>query len=97
MAVQTNLPSGDEMSEVSKGGATIDTPDGMQYAELAILKSTFKMNKVGLKHSAQRGKAIRPMYAKMFGLKPSDSYDMYIAEIQKRMDVLLEAAKNKQS
>lgn len=72
------------------GGAITISGEGMAYAELAIMKSVLKMNKVGLKHSAQRGKAIRPMYAAGLGLKASDPYDRFIEEVQKRMDKILD-------
>ena len=61
----------------------------VSYAQLAILKSNLKMNKIGMKHSAQKGRAIRPMCAEQLGLKPTDSYDTFIAEVQKRMDRIL--------
>lgn len=63
----------------------------LDYYQLAILKSNLRMEKVGMKHSAQSGKALRPQLAEQFGLKPRDSYDMYIAEVQRRMDAILAA------
>lgn len=66
----------------------INTPEGIEFAGYATLKQQFKMEKVGLSHSAMRGKKLRPMWAKKLGLKPRDDYDMYIAECQRRMDEL---------
>jgi hypothetical protein len=47
------------------------------------------MEKVGLSHSAMRGKKLRPMWAKYLGLKVRDDYDQFIAAIQARMDAIL--------
>lgn len=69
--------------------SVIDTPAGMEYMGYATLKSQFRMEKIGLKHSAMKGKALRPMWAKHFGLKVRDDHDVYIAACQKRMDELL--------
>jgi len=67
----------------------IKTPDGIEYYRLATTKAAMKLEKIGLKHSS--GRALRPAWASTLGLKPRDSYDTYIAELQKRMDVLLAA------
>jgi len=67
----------------------ISSPEGLDYAGLAILKSQFRMEKVGLSHSAMRGKKLRPMWAKYLGLKVRDDYDQFIAAIQARMDAIL--------
>ncbi|MNI52072.1 hypothetical protein D3C73_1068290 [compost metagenome] len=80
----------------SNSTTVINTPDGMQYAGYATLKSQLKMEKIGMSHSAMRGKKLRPMWAAKLGLKPRDSYEMFIAECQKRMDELLEKAKQAQ-
>ena len=80
----------------NNGTTVISTPEGMQYAGYATLKSQLKMEKIGMTHSAMRGKKLRPMWAAKLGLKPRDSYDMFIAECQRRMDELLEAAKQAQ-
>lgn len=61
----------------------------LDYYQLAFLKSNLRMEKVGMKHSAQRGKALRPQLAEHFGLKPNDPHDKYIAEVQRRMDAIL--------
>lgn len=68
---------------------TINTPEGIEYVGLAALKQGLKMEKIGLKHSAMRGKALRPMWAPKLGLKPRDSYEVFIAEVQRRMDNIL--------
>lgn len=67
----------------------IDTPEGIQYAGYATLKSQLKMEKIGLTHSAMRGKKLRPMWAETLGLKPRDSHDAFIAECQRRMDEII--------
>ncbi|MNB75757.1 hypothetical protein D3C75_224130 [compost metagenome] len=69
----------------------INTPEGIEYAGYATLKMQLKMEKVGMTHSAMRGKKLRPMWAAKLGLKPRDSYDMFIAEVQKRMDAIMAA------
>lgn len=66
-----------------------DTQEGIDYFSLSQLKAALKLEKVGLKHSAMRGKALRPQIAKHFGLKPRDSYDLYIAAVQAKMDAIL--------
>lgn len=69
----------------------INTPEGIEHAGYAILKQQLKMEKIGLSHSAMRGKKLRPMWAAKLGLKPRDSYEMFIAEVQKRMDAIVAA------
>lgn len=71
------------------GTTVINTPEGMQYAGYATLKSQLKMEAHGMTHSAMRGKKLRPMWAAHLGLKPRDSYEMFIAECQRRMDEIL--------
>lgn len=71
-------------------GTTLSGPTEVQYAQWAFLKANLRMEKVGLKHSAAKGKALRPMYAKMLGLKPRDHYDKYIDAVQAKMDALIE-------
>lgn len=78
----------------SNGTTVINTPEGLEYAGYATLKGQLKLEKVGLVHSAMRGKKLRPMWAKKLGLKARDDYDMYIAECQRRMDEIL---KNQQA
>lgn len=60
--------------------------EDVMYSSLAVLKSNLRMNKLGMKHSAQKGKAIRPMVAEFLGLKKNAPYDDFINEVQKRMD-----------
>lgn len=69
----------------------INTPEGIEYAGYATLKQQLKMEKIGLSHSAMRGKKLRPMWAAKLGLKQRDSYEVFIAEVQKRMDAILAA------
>lgn len=75
----------------SNSTTVINTPDGIEYAGYATLKMQLKMEKLGMTHSAMRGKKLRPMWAAKLGLKPRDNYDMYIAECQRRMDEFLAA------
>lgn len=65
----------------------ISGKEGVQYARLASLKGMLKLEKIGLK---SRGGALRPRLAQEFGLNKRDPHDKFIAEIQSRMDVLLE-------
>ena len=65
------------------------TGDGITYFQLATLKSQLRMEKVGLTHSAMKGRKLRPLLAKGFGLKPRADYELYIAEVQSRMDAML--------
>lgn len=63
-------------------GTPIDTPAGIHYFRLASLKGMLALEQVGLK---TRGGALRPRIAAELGLKPRDSYDVYIREIVRRM------------
>lgn len=65
-------------------------PDEISYHQLAVLKGALRMEKVGLTHSAMRGKKLRPMWAAKLGLKPRDSYDTFIQAVQARMNTLLD-------
>ena len=67
---------------------TADTPDGIAYFRLASLKAQLKIEKVGMK---SRAGALRPRLAAEFGLKPRDTYDLFINTIQARMDEILKA------
>lgn len=69
----------------------------VDHAGLAILKAQLKLEKVGLTHSAMRGKKLRPMWAEFLGLKPRDSYDDFIAEVQRRMDEIVAKVQSCQS
>lgn len=72
-------------------GTTLSGPIEVEYANWAFLKGQLKMERVGLKHSAMKGKALRPKYAKLLGLKPRDDYELYIQAVQAKMDALIEA------
>lgn len=63
--------------------------EDVMYSSLAVLKHNLRMNKLGMKHSAQKGKAIRPMVAEFLGLKKNAPYDDFVNEVQKRMDAML--------
>lgn len=75
----------------NNGTIVIDTPEAMQYAGYATLKQQLKLEKLGMSHSAMRGKKLRPMWAAKLGLKPRDDYEKFIAECQRRMDEILAA------
>lgn len=64
----------------------LTTPSAIAYGRLASLKGMLKLEKVGLK---TRDGALRPRIAAEFSLKPRDSHDKFIAEIQRRMDEAL--------
>lgn len=68
-------------------GFTVNTPEGIAYFQLASLKGQLKLESKGL---TARGGALRPRWCKQLGLKPRDSHAVFIAEIQKRMDAMLE-------
>lgn len=65
------------------------TGDGITYFQLAQLKQQLKLESKGLTHSGMKGRKLRPLLAKEFGLKPRANYDLYIAEVQSRMDAML--------
>ena len=67
---------------------TINTPEGIAYAQLAMLKGAVKLEKAGMKC---RGTS-RTVYArKVFGLKARAPHDEVIAAIQAKMDEILNA------
>ena len=66
-----------------------EVSESVMYSSLSVLKSNLRMNKLGMKHSAQKGKAIRPMVAEFLGLEKNAPYDDFINEVQKRMDAIL--------
>lgn len=80
------------MNQASQG-VTLSGPTEVEYGQWAFLKANLKMERVGLKHSAAKGKALRPMYAKMLGLKARDDYQLYIDAVQAKMDALIELRK----
>jgi hypothetical protein len=65
------------------GGSTIATGAGVDYVRLASLRGMLRMEKVGMKG---RMGPIRPKIAAEFGLKPRDSYDVFINTVQKKME-----------
>lgn len=67
----------------------LTTPEQIDYAKLATVKAAMKLERVGMK---TRHGALRPKWAETLGLKPRDSYDTFIAELQRRMDEYLKAA-----
>lgn len=76
---------------------TASNPDEITYYQLATLKGALRMEKVGLSHSAMRGKKLRPMWAAKLGLKPRDSYDTFIEAVQARMNTLLDQVQTRAS
>lgn len=58
----------------------------VNYFCLASWKGALKLEKVGLKHS---GGAIRPRIAARLGLKPRQSYDVFIERIQSLMNQII--------
>lgn len=59
---------------------------GIAFVRLASLKGRLSLEKAGLEF---KGPATRPLIAAEFGLKPRDSYDMYIAAIVAKMNEIL--------
>lgn len=62
------------------------TGEGIAYYQLATLKQALKLESKGLK---SRGGALRPAWAAKLGLKPRDSYELFIAKITERMETIL--------
>lgn len=60
----------------------ITTPDGISHFRLASIRGMLKLEKVGMK---TRGGAIRPRIAAELGLRPRDSYDVYLAKIEQML------------
>jgi hypothetical protein len=76
------------MSNKDNAGVFIaDTPDAIEYANLAGIKYYLKIEKLGMTHRHGR---LRPQLAKQLGLKPRDDYDKYIAKVQELMQGLLD-------
>lgn len=68
--------------------AQVFTGEGITYYQLATLKQALKLESKGMQ--MMRGaKKIRPLWAEKLGLKPRDSYEVFIAEVQKRMNEIL--------
>lgn len=67
----------------------IDTPEGIQFAQLAAVKGALRLESLGMRHS-KLGK-IRKGWAVRLGLKPSTKYPELIAHIQKLMDGMIAA------
>lgn len=59
------------------------------YFQLVAWRAALKCERAGLKHSS--GRALRPHLKKVLKLelKPKDSHDLYIAEVQKIIDKVL--------
>jgi hypothetical protein len=64
---------------------TLSTPEGISRFRLASIRGQLKLERLGMKSS---GGALRPRLAKELGLKPRDSHDVFIAEVQRRMDAM---------
>ena len=58
-------------------------PAHVNFFRLCQLRGALKMEKIGLKG---RAGALRPKIAAELGLKARDTYDTFIAEVQKRID-----------
>jgi hypothetical protein len=71
------------------GDANVVAPgatEEVNYFCLASWKGALKLESKGLKSS---GGAIRPRIAARLGLKPRQSYDVFIAKIQQLMDQII--------
>lgn len=58
---------------------------GIEAFRWASVKYQLKLEKHGMKSS---GGALRPRLAAELGLKPRDSHDLYITEVQAKLDML---------
>lgn len=61
---------------------TASTPAQIQYMQLATVKGALRLEKAGMK---TRGGALRPKWAPILGLKARDSFDVFIATIDKKL------------
>ena len=77
------------MSDNTDKTMVFDTPDAIEYAQLASVKQMINLQALGMKHSS--GRNVKADWAQHFGLsrraKPAD----VIQRIQQRMDFLLVA------
>lgn len=62
---------------------SLTTPKAIAAYRLASLRAMLRMEKIGLK---TRGGALRPRIAEELGLRPRDSYDLYIATITEMLE-----------
>lgn len=68
--------------------STVNTPAGIAYARLLSLRGMLRLEKIGLK---SRGGALRPRIAAEFGLKPRDSYELFISTIEAKLAIAFAA------
>lgn len=68
-----------------------DTPDGIEYAQLASVKHALRLESVGIK--MKRGKSVKGMWAPKFGLSNRCKHEDLIEKINLRLDFLLSAKK----
>jgi hypothetical protein len=61
---------------------TLSTPEQIAAYRLLSLRGMLRLEKVGLK---SRGGAVRPRIADELGLKPRDSYELYISTIENKL------------
>lgn len=66
----------------------VNTPAGIAYARLLSVRGMLRLEKIGLK---SRGGALRPRLAAELGLKPRDSYDLFISTIDAKLAIALAA------
>ena len=64
--------------------ATVSTPEGIAVFRLMSLRGMLRMEKIGMK---TRGGALRPRIAGELGLKPRDSYDLFIETINEHIQL----------
>jgi hypothetical protein len=72
---------------MSEKSMTIDTPAGIEYYRLAVIKSRIKLESKGLKF---RGNSTRSLVAAELGLTPRTKPEKFIEVIELKMQKILE-------
>jgi hypothetical protein len=76
---------GIEMQEKKPETVVFDTPEGIELYRLASCKARIKLEMTGLR---AKGRATKVMIAAELGLKPRDSAQKFLDELQRRIDAL---------
>lgn len=70
-------------------GFVANTPDAISAVQLVTVKHALKLESKGMQMT--RGPKLRKPWAIKLGLKPGATYEVVIAEIEKRVAKLMEA------
>jgi hypothetical protein len=71
--------------ERTPDGGFVATGKGIDAVRLMSLRGMLRLEKLGMK---TRAGALRPKMAKELGLSPRASFDVYLAEVEKRIEAL---------